>query len=68
MKKAPASSTGPALDLELSYLARICSDCRMKPEKGWRTRARALEYWVMSALVAGSFAAGLWGALRWLLG
>ena len=34
----------------------------------WKRRAFALEYWLVSALVAGSFVAGIIGAIRSLTG
>lgn len=51
----------------LSYRALTCFDGVMKPERDWRSWGRALEYWVLGILVAGSLAATLWSALCWLL-
>ena len=38
----------------------------MKPDLDLRAKVRALEYWLLSLLVALSFLAGLFGALHWL--
>jgi len=34
----------------------------------WRENGEAVEYWLLAALVGGSFLAGAWGFVRWLLG
>jgi hypothetical protein len=39
----------------------------MKPRSPWRDFALALEYWLLAALLAGAFLAGIWGGLRALL-
>ena len=38
----------------------------MDQEPRWRAVGEALEYWLLAALLAGSFVAGLWGFVRWL--
>ncbi len=38
----------------------------MDDEPNWRERRRALEYWLISALVAGAFVAGLFSAMKHL--
>ncbi|WP_446543321.1 hypothetical protein [Sphingopyxis sp. LARHCG72] len=40
----------------------------MTAEPKWKRRAVAIEYWLVSALVAGSFVAGLIAAIRSLTG
>jgi hypothetical protein len=40
----------------------------MDSEPNWKTRAIAGEYWLAALLVAGSFPAGLIGAIRSMLG
>lgn len=40
----------------------------MAQEPKWKRRALAIEYWLLTALVAGSFIAGLIGAVRSLAG
>jgi len=40
----------------------------MNREPKWKTRAVALEFWVLTALVGGSFVAGLVSAVRYLTG
>ncbi|WP_255265786.1 hypothetical protein [Sphingomonas koreensis] len=39
----------------------------MKRRSGWRAFALALEYWLLAALLAGAFLAGIWGGLRTLI-
>jgi len=36
----------------------------MKREPKWKSRAVAIEFWLASALVGGSFLAGLVGGIR----
>lgn len=40
----------------------------MTHESKWKSRAIAIEYWLLSALVGGSFIAGLLSAIRTLAG
>jgi hypothetical protein len=40
----------------------------MDSETKWKARAVAAEFWLLTALVAGSFVAGLVSAIRALLG
>ena len=40
----------------------------MTRESKWKSRAIAIEFWLLSALVGGSFIAGLIGAIRSLAG
>lgn len=40
----------------------------MKREPKWKTRVLAIEYWLATAVVAGSFVAGIVSAVRYLLG
>ncbi len=40
----------------------------MTREPKWKNRAIAIEYWLLSALVAGSFLAGIVAATRSLAG
>jgi hypothetical protein len=40
----------------------------MTREPKWKNRAVAIEYWLLSALVAGSFLAGIVAAIRSLAG
>lgn len=35
----------------------------MDNRPGWRAKAEALEYWILTALVCGAFAAGIWGLI-----
>lgn len=35
-----------------------------RPRKTWRDRARVAEYWIVGAMVAGSFLYGTWHQLR----
>ncbi len=51
----------------LSYIAAICSNRAVKRRSGWRAFALALEYWLLAALLAGAFLAGIWGGLRTLI-
>jgi len=54
--------------IRLSYKTPACNSRRMTPEPNWRDRARAVEYWLAAAIVAGSFVAGLVSAVRYLTG
>ncbi|WP_422062205.1 hypothetical protein [Sphingopyxis sp.] len=40
----------------------------MPPEPNWKDHAVAVEYWLATAIVAGSFVAGLIAAVRVALG
>jgi hypothetical protein len=40
----------------------------MSREPKWKTRAVAIEFWLLTALVAGSFVAGLVSAVWYLTG
>ncbi|WP_310310752.1 hypothetical protein [Sphingopyxis sp. BE249] len=40
----------------------------MNHEPNWKDRGRAVEYWLATAIVAGSFVAGLISAVRYLIG
>lgn len=40
----------------------------MNDEPDWRDRAEAANYWLLSAVVAGAFAAGLISAVQYLTG
>ena len=40
---------------------------RMKREPKWKSRALVIEYWLATAVVAGSFVAGIVSAVRYLL-
>jgi len=40
----------------------------MSREPDWRERGKAVEYWLLTAFVAGSFVAGLIAAVRSLTG
>jgi hypothetical protein len=40
----------------------------MKPESKWRSRALAIEFWLATLVVGGSFVAGAIAAVRTLLG
>ena len=40
----------------------------MTRESKWKSRAIAIEFWLLSAFVAGSFIAGLIAAIRSLVG
>ena len=50
----------------LSYIVGGFHAQSMTRESKWKSRAIALEYWLLSALVAGSFIAGLVSAIRML--
>lgn len=52
----------------LSYKIPACHARRMNHERNWRDRALAIEFWLLSALVAGSLVAGLVSAVRYLAG
>ena len=52
----------------LSYKIPACHADRMNHEPNWKDRARAVEYWMAAAVVAGSFVAGLVSAVRVLIG
>lgn len=52
----------------LSYKIPPCHDLKMSRESKWKSRAIALEFWLLKLLVAGSFVAGLVSAVRYLLG
>lgn len=39
----------------------------MSREPNWKERAVAVEFWAVTALVAGSFLAGIYSALKYLL-
>ena len=52
--------------LRLSYIIGRCHADAMARESKWKSRAIALEYWLLSALVAGSFVVGLAAAIRYL--
>src|SRR3546814_11845564 len=52
----------------LSYKIPDCHTDRMNHEPNWRDRGRAVEYWLATAFVAGSFVAGLVSAIRYALG
>jgi hypothetical protein len=41
-------------------MASIRFDASMDDRGGWRARFEALEYWILTVLLIGSFAAGLW--------
>ena len=49
----------------LSYNIAPCHDVIMSRESKWKSRAIAFEFWLLSALVAGSFAAGLLSVVRY---
>src|SRR3546814_9046070 len=49
----------------LSYKVPDCHTDRMNHEPNWRDRGRAVEYWLATAFVAGSFVAGLVSAIRY---
>lgn len=38
-----------------------------KRESKWRDRALAIEFWIATAVVGGSFLVGAWQALKYLL-
>jgi len=40
----------------------------MPREPKWKDRALAIEFWLATAVVAGSFVAGLVSAVRYLIG
>ena len=40
----------------------------MSGEPKWKARAVAIEFWLLTAVVAGSFVAGLVSAVRYLIG
>jgi hypothetical protein len=40
----------------------------MRPEPEWKRRALAIEFWLATAVVGGSFIAGLVAAIRYLIG
>jgi hypothetical protein len=48
----------------LSYKAHPCHAVPMPREPKWKRRAIAIEFWLLTALVAGSFVAGIIGAIR----
>ncbi len=48
----------------LSYTVQPCHAVPMSREPKWKRRALAIEFWLLSALVAGSFVAGIVGAIR----
>ena len=50
----------------LSYILGRCHADAMTHESKWKSRAIAIEYWLLSALVGGSFIAGLVAAIRTL--
>ncbi|NYF30651.1 hypothetical protein [Sphingopyxis sp. JAI108] len=52
----------------LSYTAYPCHAVPMTRDPKWKRRAIVLEFWLLSALVAGSFVAGIIGAIRSLAG
>jgi len=52
----------------LSYKAHRCHAVPMSGEPKWKRRAIAIEFWLLSALVAGSFVAGIVGAIRSISG
>jgi hypothetical protein len=57
----------PSADYSLSY---NISRCHAEPmqERGpkWRDGALAIEFWIATALVGGSFLVGAWQALKYL--
>lgn len=50
--------------LRLSYNAHPCHAVPMPREPKWKHRAIAIEFWLLTTLVAGSFVAGIVGAIR----
>jgi hypothetical protein len=59
-------STGAAF--LLSYKIPACHTDRINHEPNWKDRAEAANYWLLSAVVAGAFVAGLISAIRYLVG
>jgi hypothetical protein len=54
--------------VRLSYKISACHADRMNREPYWKDSAEAANYWLLSAVVAGSFVAGLTAAVRVALG
>lgn len=52
----------------LSYKIPACHTDRMNHEPDWKERAEAANYWLLTALVAGAFVAGLISAIPYLRG
>ena len=53
----------------LSYIILPCHfNAMMKPDSKWRDKALAIEFWIATALVGGSFVAGAISGMRALLG
>lgn len=67
----PRCVTAPAhgaASILLSYMALVRLDGGMKDPPKLRDLAQALEYWLLAALLLGTFVAGAISAIRWLLG
>lgn len=52
----------------LSYKIPACHADRMNHEPNWRDRAEAANYWLLTAVVAGAFVAGLISAVPYIAG
>lgn len=65
MQERPRSTGAAFL---LSYKIPACQTDRMNREPKWKGRALAVEFWIATAFVAGSFVAGLVSAVRYLIG
>lgn len=65
-RRCGISRTGRGL-IALSYTARFVIVSGMDDEPQWREIARALEYWVIGGLVAGSMVYGIYIGIRDLI-
>lgn len=52
----------------LSYKIPACHARRMNHEPNWKDRAEAVNYWLLTAVVAGAFVAGLIAAVPYIAG
>jgi hypothetical protein len=52
----------------LSYKIPACHARRMNHEPNWKDRAEAANYWLLTAVVAGAFVAGLIAAVPYIAG
>lgn len=52
----------------LSYKIPACHTDRMNHEPDWKDRAEAANYWLLTAVVAGAFVAGLISAVPYIAG